>query len=75
MSTYILRRALQMIPVLVIVSIFAFSLIFVLPGDPALAILGEELARDQVLYQQMRSELGLNRPLVVQYLDWAGRVL
>jgi peptide/nickel transport system permease protein len=75
MSTYILRRALQMIPVLVIVSMFAFALIFVLPGDPALAILGEELARDQVLYQKMRDELGLNRPLLVQYIDWAGGVL
>ncbi len=75
MSTYILRRALQMIPVLAIVSIFAFALIYVLPGDPALAILGEELARDQVLYQQMRAELGLNRPVIVQYLDWAGRVM
>jgi peptide/nickel transport system permease protein len=74
-STYILRRALQLIPVLVLVSIFAFALIFVLPGDPALAILGEELARDQVLYQQMRADLGLNRPLAIQYLDWAGRVM
>jgi peptide/nickel transport system permease protein len=74
-TTYILRRALQMVPVLVLVSIFAFSLIFVLPGDPALAILGEELARDKVAYQNLRDELGLDRPFIVQYFDWAGRVL
>jgi peptide/nickel transport system permease protein len=41
-----------------------------LPGDPALAILGEELARDKVLYQTLRDELGLDRPIPVQYWDW-----
>ena len=64
-----------MIPVLILVSMVSFALIFVLPGDPARALLGEANARDQILYQQARKDLGLDRPLAIQYLDWAGRVL
>lgn len=75
MAGYILRRILQMIPVIVLVSIITFGLAYVLPGDPALAILGEELARNQQLYQEFRHELGLNRPVPVQYISWAGRAL
>jgi peptide/nickel transport system permease protein len=75
MTAYIIRRILQMVPVLFVVSAISFSLLFVLPGDPALAILGEEQAKNQQLYQQLRSELGLDRPLPVQYLDWASKVV
>ena len=65
----------MMIPVVLIVSIIAFSLLYLLPGDPALAILGSELAGDKVLYAQMRAQLGLNEPLYVQYLHWLVQVL
>ncbi len=75
MASYIVRRLLQMVPVVVLVSAVAFSLLFVLPGDPALAILGEEQAKNQQLYQQLRTQLGLDRPLPVQYVDWASKVI
>jgi peptide/nickel transport system permease protein len=75
LASYIVRRILQMVPVIVLVSAIAFSLLFVLPGDPALAILGEEQAKNQQLYQQLRAELGLDRPLPVQYVDWASKVV
>jgi peptide/nickel transport system permease protein len=75
MTTYVARRLIQMVPVVMLVSLVSFSLIFVLPGDPALAIIGEQNARDAKLYAQLRSDLGLDRPLPIQYLDWAGRVL
>ena len=75
MRQYVLRRLLMMIPVVLIVSIIAFSLLYLLPGDPALAILGSELAGDKVLYAQMRDQLGLNEPLYVQYLHWLVQVL
>jgi peptide/nickel transport system permease protein len=74
LASYIVRRILQMVPVIVLVSAIAFSLLFILPGDPALAILGEEQAKNQQLYQQLRAELGLDRPLPVQYVDWASKV-
>src|SRR5919108_2331456 len=75
MRRYLVRRILQMVPVLVLVSLVSFGLIFVLPGDPALAILGEQNARDQQLYAQLRAQLGLDRPLPIQYLDWASHVV
>ncbi len=75
MAAYILRRILQMIPVLVLVTMITFGLAYVLPGDPALAILGDQQARNQQLYQQTRRDLGLDRPLPLQYLTWAGHVL
>lgn len=75
MTAYIGRRIVQMVPVLLLVSIIAFALVFVLPGDPARAILGDQALRDQQLYEQARKDLGLNRPLPVQYADWASHVL
>ena len=75
MATYILQRVLQMIPVMVLASIISFSIIFLLPGDPALLILGDQQAADPALYQAKRAELGLDRPIPIQYLDWLGKTL
>lgn len=75
MIVYVVRRVLTMIPVIVLISIATFSLVLILPGDPALAMLGEDGARDEARYQALRSELGLDRPVVVRYLDWAGRAV
>jgi peptide/nickel transport system permease protein len=74
MGHYILRRLLSMVPVLLIVSMIAFGLLYVLPGDPAVAILGEN-AGNQQTYQALRRDLGLDQPLYAQYMSWFGRVL
>ena len=74
MTSYILRRSLSMVPVLLIVSMIAFALLYVLPGDPAVAILGES-AGNQQTYLALRRDLGLDQPLYVQYFNWLGRVL
>ena len=74
MSAYILRRIVSMVPVLLIVSIIAFGLLNVLPGDPAVAILGDN-AGNQQTYLALRHDLGLDQPLYSQYLSWLGRVL
>src|SRR5437660_1430179 len=73
-SQYILRRMLSMVPVLLIVSIVAFGLLYVLPGDPAVAMLGENGGNRQT-YLALRHDLGLDQPVYVQYLTWLGRVL
>lgn len=70
MITYIAQRLLQMIPVLLLVSIISFSLTFLLPGDPALLILGDQMAANEEAYEAVRRDLGLDRPVVIQYLDW-----
>ncbi len=74
MREYILRRLLSMIPVLLVVSMIAFGLLYVLPGDPAIAILGEN-AGNQETYRALRREMGLDDPIYIQYGRWLGRVV
>jgi peptide/nickel transport system permease protein len=74
MREYILRRLVSMIPVLFIVSVISFALLYVLPGDPAIAMLGEN-AGTQETYRNLRREMGLDDPLVVQYGRWLWRTV
>jgi peptide/nickel transport system permease protein len=67
------RRLLQLIPTLFFVSIIIFGLQQLLPGDPALAMAGEE--RDPAVLEQIRQQYRLDRPLHEQYLYWIGGVL
>lgn len=62
-----------MVPVLLLVSLATFSLLLLIPGDPAVAMLGNEA--DPKLLEQFRRELGLDRPIHVRYFQWLGRVL
>jgi peptide/nickel transport system permease protein len=70
---FILRRLVLSIPILLLVSIMVFSLIHLIPGDPATVILGQEATPEAKA--ALRQELGLDRPLVVQYFAWLGNVL
>lgn len=74
MRNYVLRQVVGMVPVLFIVSMISFGLLYVLPGDPATAILGEN-AGNAATYQALRHDLGLDKPIWLQYADWFGRVL
>jgi len=65
---------LSMLPVLLVVSMIAFALLYVLPGDPAVAILGENGGNQQT-YLALRHDLGLDQPIYVQYANWLGRLL
>ncbi|WP_290595925.1 MULTISPECIES: ABC transporter permease [unclassified Archaeoglobus] len=74
---YVVRRAVQAVITLLGVSLISFSLLYIFPGDPAEFILsiryGYEPSAEDVA--RLREELGLNRPLVTQYLDWLSRAL
>jgi peptide/nickel transport system permease protein len=74
MTTYIVRRFVGVVPTLFLVSIVTFALVHLMPGDPALSYLGETAPRDQAAYQQMRKELGLDQPVVIQYVRWIEQV-
>jgi peptide/nickel transport system permease protein len=74
-TAYIGRRLLAIVPTLWLVSVVTFALAHLMPGDPALALLGESAPRDQVAYQAIRKDLGLDRPVVVQYGRWIERVV
>ncbi len=75
MGRYFLRRIIQSVPVLLLITIITFAIVHLLPGDPALAYLGEAAAKDQVAYEAVRLELGLDQPLPVQYGKWLGKVV
>ena len=69
MKTLVLKKILGAILVVVILSILCFLLIHMLPGDPAAMIAGMN-ASDEVV-EAIRERMGLNQPLVIQYLNWA----
>jgi peptide/nickel transport system permease protein len=69
----ILRRLIATIPVLLLVSAGVFALIHLTPGDPIDAMMAESV--DDSVKRQLRSNLGLDRPLYLQYATWMGRLL
>jgi peptide/nickel transport system permease protein len=73
MLTFVGKRLLQLIPTLFFVSVMIFLLQHLLPGDPALAIAGEE--RDPAVLAQIRAQYHLDQPWPQQYLAWIGGVL
>ena len=73
MRGHLRGRLLQVLPTVLLVSMLVFGLQQLMPGDPVLVMAGEE--RDPVILAQMRTELWLDRPVVLQYLHWFGRVL
>jgi len=72
-TTYVFRRFLEGLPTLLLVSLAIFLLTRVLPGDPVRLLLGEE--PDPQVAQEIRRSLGLDRPLLTQYLSWLGGLL
>ncbi|OSN07434.1 peptide ABC transporter [Lonsdalea iberica] len=72
MHIYIGKRLLVAIPTLLIISIFVFSLQKLLPGDPILAMAGEE--RDPAVLELLREKYRMNDPVVYQYFYWLGAV-
>ncbi|MHB1007482.1 MAG: ABC transporter permease [Chloroflexota bacterium] len=75
MTQYIVRRLLHFMPVLLLVTVVIFVITMLLPGDAARAALGEVRGNDKIAYEAMRQELGLDRPIPVQYVMWLGRAV
>lgn len=73
MGAYAVRRFLTIVPVLFGVSVIVFSFIHLIPGDPAVTMLGERATPERVA--EIRAQLGLDRPLTTQYFIYIGKVL
>jgi peptide/nickel transport system permease protein len=73
MLRYLLKKLITLILLLALVSITVFSVLFVLPGDPAQIILGINATPESLA--NLRAELGLDRPFMTQYLEWIGKLL
>ena len=73
MLSYILRRILSTLPVMGIVALFVFSLLYIAPGDPAAVIAGDQASPADV--ERIRQSLGLDRPFLVQFGSWLWHIL
>lgn len=75
MQAYVIRRLLEMIPVLILVTMLTFTLLLLLPGDPVEAMFEVGSNPTPEMMATMRHKLGLDRPIPVQYGMWLGRLL
>ncbi|MCQ8783094.1 ABC transporter permease [Mangrovibrevibacter kandeliae] len=74
MRAYLLQRLIAIVALAFGVSVLVFLMIRLIPGDPAIALLGTN-AGDAELVDRLHHQLGLDQPLVTQYLRWMGGVL
>ncbi|MDX2242997.1 MAG: ABC transporter permease [Leptolyngbyaceae cyanobacterium bins.302] len=73
MGFYIAKRLLGLLPVLLGITLLVFGFLHLIPGDPAVVLLGERATPDQVA--ALRTQLGLDKPLIVQYLTFLGNLV
>lgn len=73
MTAYIFKRVLAVIPILIFVGIATFSLVHIAPGDAANIMAGDYAGPDDV--KLIRAELGLDKPVATQFVEWASRTL
>lgn len=73
MSRFLAKRLAGALIVLVLVSLMSFAIIWLVPGDPTAAFLDTSATPEQV--ERLRRELGLDRPMAMQMLDWYGRII
>ena len=73
MLGFLLRRVLATIPVMAVVALFVFSLLYIAPGDPASIIAGDQATPADV--GRIRAGLGLDRPFLIRFAEWAWNVM
>lgn len=74
MFQYILRRAFAAVPTILLITLLSFSMLHLVPGDPAEIFLGEKRSTPELL-AQVRADMGLDRPLHVQYVSYLWNTL
>src|SRR5207344_3579619 len=73
MLNYVIRRILATIPVMAVVALFVFSLLYIAPGDPAAVIAGDQATPADV--ERIRQSLGLDRPFLIRFGEWLWQIL
>ena len=68
MGRFLLKRLFQTVIILLIISVIAFSIIHIIPGDPVYAMLGTDITQEY--HDQVYQDMGLDKPLVIQYTSW-----
>src|SRR3989442_624370 len=73
MRTYILKRLLQIVPTVLMITLVVFVMMRSVPGDPVVALLGDGYTEEDAI--KVREAYGLNKPIVVQYVIWLGKLV
>jgi peptide/nickel transport system permease protein len=73
MGPFIVRRLIMIVPVLLLVTFAAYSILWLIPGDAAVVMLGPDV--DPATIERLRHDLGLDRPLLSQYATWLGKAV
>jgi peptide/nickel transport system permease protein len=73
MLAYVIRRVIATVPVVLMVALFVFSLLYIAPGDPAAIIAGDQASPEDV--ERIRASLGLDRPFLVRFFEWLWHVM
>src|SRR5438876_12302325 len=73
MWTYILRRLLQIVPTVVMITLVVFVMMRSVPGDPVVALLGDAYTEEDAI--KVRTEYGFDKPVLVQYAIWLGKLV
>ena len=72
MLKFVLKRLLAAIPTLIVTFTFVFIVVRIIPGDASYIVLGEEATLEEIA--EWRAENGLDKPILVQYVDWVGNI-
>jgi peptide/nickel transport system permease protein len=72
MAAFVAKRLLATIPVMLVVALIIFLLLFLTPGDPAIVIAGDHATTDDIA--RIREQLGLNQPFYLRFLMWLGQL-
>jgi peptide/nickel transport system permease protein len=73
MFAYFVRRVIATVPVMAVVALFVFSLLYIAPGDPAAVIAGDQATPADV--ERIRQSLGLDRPFLIRFGEWVWQIL
>src|SRR5499426_4293076 len=73
MRTYIIRRLLQIVPTVLMITLVVFLMMQSIPGDPVVALLGDAYTEENAI--KARQEYGLDKPVIVQYVIWLGKLV
>jgi peptide/nickel transport system permease protein len=73
MRTYFIKRLLEMVPTILMITLVVFIMMRSIPGDPVVAMLGDAYTQEDA--ERVRHDYGLDKPVVVQYLIWLGKLV
>ena len=73
MRTYILKRLLQIVPTVLMITLVVFVMMRSIPGDPVVALLGDAYTEEDAI--KVREAYGLDKPVLVQYVIWLGKLV